>query len=325
MKNRTLYIAVIIALVTLGSCQKEEVYTGPCNVKIRAYLQDEVSVTRDYSDIAETDTFEAELFISNGTVVNSTTLTKDEGSTAPSANIRLEAGDYWFYGYAPKGEGATFTMNSSEMTVPNIPGLGDKDYLIIRTDDTLTIEQEQKFATVYLKMDHMLAKITPYFYLDETYAEMRSIRIKKVEFMIDGASTYTATATYDVSKVPFSYTLQYQSDGTSTNLQAVAYDNESPTENLTTTKGAQSYGECYLCPNQPIAGLNMTVTYDVYDTEGQLVRPGAEATNKMQIKVSGITLAKLDAGKNYQLNIRIVPTYLYVLSDNDEESVLIIP
>ena len=31
---------------------------------------------------------------------------------------------------------------------------------------------------------------------------------------------------------------------------------------------------------------------------------------------------QLDAGKNYILNIRIVPTYLYVLSDNDEESVL---
>lgn len=319
MKNRTLYIAVIIALVTLGSCQKEEVYTGPCNVKIRAYLQDEVSVTRDYSDIAVTDAFEAELFISNGTVVNSTTLTKDEGSAFPSANIRLEAGDYWFYGYAPKGEEATFTIGTNQMIVPNIPGLGSEDYLIIRTDDKLTIEQEQKSATVNLKMDHLMAKVTPYFYVDSAYANLRTIKIKKVEFMIDGASTYTATATYDVSNVPFSYTLQYQSDGTSTDLQAVAYDNATPTENLTTTKGAQSYGGCYLCPNQSVGNLRMRVTYDVYDTKGEPTRENVTAENSI-LKLKNESIA---AGNNYKLHIKIVPSYLYILSDNDEESLII--
>ena len=67
----------------------------------------------------------------------------------------------------------------------------------------------------------------------------------------------------------------------------------------------------------------MTVKYDVYDKKQQLVRQDATATNKVVVKVRGTTKTKLEAGKNYKLKIQIIPTYLYVLSDNDESSLVI--
>ena len=64
----------------------------------------------------------------------------------------------------------------------------------------------------------------------------------------------------------------------------------------------------------------MSVTYDVYDKKGALTRENVMAENSiLKLKKESIT-----AGTNYKLNIQVVPTYLYILSDNDEESVLII-
>ena len=330
MKNRY-YITIIIALLALVSCQKEESYTGPCDVRFRAYLQDEVTVSRAYTamptDYAD---FTAGLFVSvaDGSIAPiSTTMTKQ--GEALTAALRLEEGEYYIYGYLPQADGAALTFdaadNKATMTIPNIAGLSTTDALVIRKGEKLTITTDDKTKIAPLLMDHLMAKVTPSFYIDSEYAKMRSIRIKKVEFSIDGAMTYTANVTFDNAASPISWSSSW-TPGTTSDMKVVTYQNDEPTEadTLTCTKGEQTYGECYLCPAQSVENLQMTVTYDVYDTEGQLVRLDAEATNKMKIKVDGNTLAKLEAGKNYPLNIRIVPTYLYVLSDNDEESVLTI-
>lgn len=330
MKNRY-YIFIALLTLLFLSCQKEELYTGPCDVKIKAYLQDEVTVSRGYTDMPENYAdFTAELFVSvaNGSIDPiKTTMTKQ--GEALTANLRLEQGDYYIYGYLPKTEGAALTFNTTantaSMTIPNIAGLGNTDALVIRKGEILTIAANETTKNATLLMDHLMAKITPRFYIDSEYAKMRSIRIKKVEFAIDDATTYTANVTFNNTALPtISWSSSWTPGATTSKMEVVAYQNDKPTTNLTSTKGEQTYGECYLCPAQSVANLKMTVIYDVYDTKGQLVRPDAEATNKMQIKVSGNTLANLEAGKNYQLNIRIVPTYLYVLSDNDEP-VLIIP
>lgn len=323
MKNRYYIFITLLTLMCMSSCQKEELYTGPCDVRVRLMAQEEVNVTRAYKPISSaTPAFEAELFVTNGTLANSTTMTWD-GSTT-TTNLKLEEGDYYMYGYLPKRDGATFDKDTRVMSIPQIAGLGTTDIMVLRKGTVLSIEKDDKNVEATLLMDHRMAKVTPRFYIDSEYAKIRSIRIKKVEFSMDGASSYTAQVKYDNSTSPISYTLAWTPEATG-NLTALAYENESPTENLQVGKAnALACGECYVCPEQAVTDLQMTVTYDVYDTKGQLVRPDDEATNKMKIKVSGITLAKLEAGKNYILNIRIVPTYLYVLSDNDEESVLTI-
>ena len=66
----------------------------------------------------------------------------------------------------------------------------------------------------------------------------------------------------------------------------------------------------------------MTVTYDVYDKAGTLVRENQTVTNS-SIKLIGAGI--LERAKEYTLNVNIVPTYLYSLSDTDKESVMLVP
>jgi hypothetical protein len=78
-------------------------------------------------------------------------------------------------------------------------------------------------------------------------------------------------------------------------------------------------GGSYFCPSQQTTNLSMTVTYNVYDTAGELTRANARAENSI------LRLGRtLEAGKNYNLYIKVVPSYLYVLSDNDMESSFVI-
>ena len=319
MKNRY-YITIIIALLALVSCQKEELYTGPCDVRFRAYLQDEVAVTRaTYTNITASDVpvpaFIAELFVTNGEVVSRSSLTWN-GSTATSS-LRLEEGDYTIYGYAPKAEGAAFVLETKAMTATAIPGLSDKDAMVIRPQ-SLKIGQDDKEKHVALQLDHLMAKVTPRFYLNSTYAKLRKIKIKKVELWIEGgADTHTATVTYTNDNAN-PYSIAWSKGEPIAQQKFEVYNVAEPTW-LTTTKGDQEYGYCYFCPNQSTANLKMRVIYDVYDTKDQLLRPDAEAVNS----IKKLNSQRIVPGTDYKLNIQIVPTYLYVLSDNDEESLVI--
>ena len=48
MKVRNIYITICVVLMTLASCHKEEVFYGPRNVQVRAYMQQHVQQTRAY-------------------------------------------------------------------------------------------------------------------------------------------------------------------------------------------------------------------------------------------------------------------------------------
>ena len=320
MKNRY-YITIIIALLALVSCQKEELYTGPCNVRFKAYVQDEVSVTRatTYTDISSTNTpdFTAGLFVWSGQTVSKSTLTWN--GTNATSNLGLEQGDYTIYGYAPRHDEATFDPTTQKMTVPGISGLSYEDAIVILPKE-LKIKQDDRSKDVTLQLHHMMAKITPRFYLNSTYADLRTIKIKKVQFWIEGgADTHTATVTY-TGDADNPYNIAWSKGESIAQQDFVVYSvEESKAIELTTTKGDQEYGSCYLCPNQSTADLKMRVIYDVYDTEGQLLRPNAEAVNS----IKKLNSQRIVPGTDYKLNIQIVPTYLYVLSDNDEESLVI--
>ncbi|MBQ2970424.1 MAG: hypothetical protein IJE15_08580 [Bacteroidaceae bacterium] len=316
MKNRY-YITIIIALLTLTSCQKEEPYDGPCNVTFNAYMQEAVSVTRSgrYTEIpAGHPVFTAGLIVSANTLSNISAMTYN--GTNLSLSLRLEEGDYWVYGYMPWRDNATLdrTGDKATMTIPALPAISSMEAMVIKPQLLQVGKADEQ--TVALKMDHLTAKIVPCFYLDGTYATMRTIKIKKVEFLLADATTHTATITYD-NTVP-SYTVAFTDDATPGDTVAVAYPTATY-DTLTTTKYEQLYGACYVCPNQSLTNLKVRVTYDVMDKQGEVTRPDAVVENKIKRFATPLT-----AGTEYRLAIRIVPTYLYALSDNDEESVLII-
>lgn len=321
MKAKSIYIAISIALLTISfvSCNEETLYDGPCKVRFVAEVQDEVNVTRaaeGYTALPYSADFSAGLYVSYGATAQPYTMSWDDKSKL-SANLWLETGNYGFYGYAPQTDGALFDNSTKKLSIPYIPGLSNTDLMVINPRSA-TVTSEDLLSgkkTVSLQMDHLMAKITPCFYLNETYAAMRDIKITKVEFSLSVAATYTANVDYDAS----SYTTTWE-PGATTNTSVTAFSNTDGTNNLPTAKtNALAVGHCYIVPTQSTATLKMKVTYDVYDKKGVKTRTG-EAENSIK-KLP----ASLEAGKNYLLNIQIIPTYLYVLSDNDESSVLVIP
>lgn len=318
MKVKNIYISICLALLTLASCQQEDLYTGPCDVRFKAYLQDEVAVTRATYTAIDNNVpdFTAGLFVSSGNLLHNATLTWKDGNATSS--LRLEQGTYTVYGYAPLHEEATFVLGTKVMTVPGIPGMSDKDAMVIRTAG-LQVEQDDKVREVSLQLDHLMAKVTPRFYLNNTYAALRQIKIKKVTLWIEGgADQHTATVTYTNDNAN-PYRIAWSEGEPIEQEEFVVYNVAKPTEWLTTTKGGQEHGSCYLCPNQSTAKLKMRVIYDVYDKAGELLRPDAKAENTIK-KLNGQSIVP---GTDYKLNIQIVPTYLYILSDNDEESLVI--
>ena len=314
-------IIVLLAALSLVACRMEEPDAGPCEVRLQLSAQDEVMVTRatDNSTLDAFDAFDADLFISNGNIVNGTTLSWN-GSALSTNALHLEAGSYWFYGLMPKTDGASFNLANKTLSATGIPGLSTDNAMLIRIDEeehtnqTLDIAQDQKSATPSLKMDHLMAKVTPHFYINAEYNKVRTIKVKKVEFSIDNASKYTASINYTNPVEPVvSWT-----PASTENLSLTAFENTSDAPALTTDK--QAIGQFFLCPAQSVEHLKMRVTYDVYDKKGALTRENVMAENSiLKLKNESIT-----AGTNYKLNIQVVPTYLYILSDNDEESVLII-
>lgn len=320
--------------MTFVSCNEETLYDGPCKVRFVAEVQDEVNVTRatdEYPSFTPSAGFNAKLFVSYETTTGTPTApgyTISWNGSALSTSLALETGDYKFYGYAPvsQQDGASFNINNSnkKLTIPNVSGLSSTDLLVIKPCSAKVESTDiGKNKTVSLQMDHLMAKITPYFYINSEYNKLRDIHIKSVTFSLDDdAKTFTASVVYNDNNL--SYQTSWKgSENLNANTIEFYKDNNNEATFLSTTS-SNAYGQCYIVPGQDISNLKMTVKYDVYDKKMQKVRSGEEAENTVKIKVRGTTLNNLDAGNNYKLNIQIIPTYLYVLSDNDESSVLVI-
>ena len=331
MKNRY-YILIALLTMTFASCNEDTLYDGPCKVRFVAEVQDEVSVTRateGYTSFTPSSDFNAGLYVSYGATAQPYTMSWDDNSKL-SANLWLETGNYGFYGYAPQQDGTSFDNTNKILTIPNIPGLSEKDMLVIKPcSATVTSDDiSNGKKTISLQMDHLMAKITPYFYINSEYNKLRDIHIKNVTFSLDVeyAKTFEANVSYTTSPYLTEWSNETANQTQSVDLYTAP---SNPISFLTTSSSStvpQPYGQCYIVPSQKgqdITNLKMTVTYDVYDKQPQLVRKDETATNKVVVKVRGTTKTKLEAGKNYNLNIQIIPTYLYVLSDNDESSLVI--
>lgn len=331
MKGRNIYIAVIMALLALVSCQEDELYTGPCEVKVRLYGKEHVEVTRSgmYVPLSESSSpsLQAGLYVTMGEQVACFPMAWS--GTAFGGNVFLEKGDYTFYSCIPLREGKTTFSNGTDdsFVLTEIPGLGTDDIMISNAAVAKTIDNETDI-TLPMKMDHILACVSPQFYLHDVYAALRSIEIVAVEFAIfDGESIsipyYKAMATYSGVN-EFGIAWNNETMTASTQWVKVYEASNSPKLNTETiTKGnALGLGNCYVSPIQSTEKLKMRVTYNVYDKTGVLVRENVQAVNSIK-KLAGLSQENtLAPGYNYKLYVKIVPSYLYVLSDNDEVFVI---
>ena len=66
-----------------------------------------------------------------------------------------------------------------------------------------------------------------------------------------------------------------------------------------------------------VTSFVLTSVYDVYDKQGNLVRKECTAQNKLEISTLFDGQDATKPGWRYNVEMTIVPTYLYVLSEPD--------
>ena len=313
MKNRY-YIIIALLTLVVTSCHREELNGGLHEVRFRLFAKEHISVSRGYKLLGtqEGDTtlanFTAGLFITTGDNCFHSTMTWN-GNTM-SAGTGIESGDYSFYSYIPYDKEASFADNT--LTLNNIHAIGGMDIMVANSVVTKEVTSN---VSIPLYMDHLMARVSPYIYVHGKYAAMRTIKIKKVEMVMRHDTLYTAEVDVDDND---DYSVAWTKGEAAMETTVTTYESETP-DTLSINRGEQEYGCCYLCPAKWTGDLCMRVTYDVYDTEDCLTRKDAVVENQIKRLPDWLT-----AGTNYRLHIKIVPTYLYALSDNDNGTEILI-
>nr|MBQ5604810.1 fimbrillin family protein [Bacteroidales bacterium] len=320
-------VGMLVLACLFSSCRFQTPDDGMAELKIRAYIQQEKTLLRaagDYVKIDEANQapFNAALIISSSDgSISSTAPMSWDGSTL-STNVRMEQGLYYFFGYMPWNDNASFNVSEHKLNIPDIPALGLSNAMLIKACKK-NIESGNN--DIPLEMDHLMAKVTPYFYIDPEYNDFRDIKIKKVTLNIPQSSGkwHHAEVIYNVDVTPSEYNTTWTKGAAKAFTVSRSVASASEALLLPENKNdAVSLGEFYICPQQNIDELSMTVTYDVYDEKGHITRADATATNAILQNVSGSN--HLERANHYKLYILVIPSYLYVLSDYDEDEVLVI-
>ena len=264
--------------------------------------------------------------------------------TTPYAEKRLRYASKWFaffetlpqknytvYGYIPKTEGmssglsnvtsdvATQTINGATLTISGIKPVTTDDICIITgVKETNTGLMEGQFSWymanandnfyMYLLLDHIYASVNFSMIIDAEYAQLRTIKLKKMTL---STNTESVKATIKLThNAEGESPIANESDVTYTptegsceveifnDAEGIALDTETPLV----------FNTCF-APNLS-NNLTMVTTYDVYDRKGNLIRKNCTATNK----VPNLEAAR---AQQVQLNLTVNPTYLNVLSDPD--------
>lgn len=238
---------------------------------------------------------------------------------------------YSLYGFAPAeaiGSSLTVGAENTTLTLTSLPAVNAKDVCFIvglqRTENQDTpkgswddYEGNFSFTTgstaetknlLYLLMDHVYASVCFTMAIDEEYAALRSIKIKKMELLsTQNTTTATITLTPNNTGADPVQSVTYSS-ATGSSCSATFFESKVGDE-LTTfdTDKAKEYTCCFL-PGLSNA-LTLVTTYDVYDRKG----------NKIDERTASNKLPALTAlrGDRVTINLTVAPTYLGVLSDPD--------
>lgn len=171
---------------------------------------------------------------------------------------------------------------------------------------------------VFLALDHLFAKATMSFKVDNDYNSIRTIKLKEATIStIHGQ--YTGQYTYSFADREFNLVNngEYAQDSLVTIdlIEAAQRDTAFHLDNNQMVVLDNNYKElgwfCFL-PRNDLPALDLTVKYNVYDKNGKLIREDQEVTNSNLIKISNP-----QKGNNYNVKVNIAPSYLYQLSDED--------
>ncbi len=262
----------------------------------------------------------------------------------------VNAGDYYLYGFIPSvsatiapnttySEGAVLTMQAPTVSSNDVSVVvGAKEgtrgiYDPTTTAQTVTGLQTGKYLThvyaagdannknyIFLLFDHLFPALRISMQVYGTYNDLRTIYVKEVRMKAfdsngnaikknmevtvkmkatdDGSSPITDIVYSTVTTGPDSDVQLYKADGQGMEL---------------TTSASNFFGS--FAPTN-IDKIALVTRYDVYDKKGNLIREDCIAENRIEVTTlsSGVAIKRNNI---YTINLRVIPTYLYVLSEPD--------
>ena len=260
-------------------------------------------------------------------------------------------GDYQLYGYvpysavpsdkasiAPYGSyaaGATLTLAglNSVMNQDVCVVVGAKDGNKV-AENSYTFDEGRPLKTgdfdceikpgtenyLFLLFDHIYSALRFRFRVDTKYAELRTIKLTRLDlmaysdddFLLPMPKNMRATVTLQKTSgtSPLVGDIVFTSDGGGDMEKVLIFSGE---EDLPSAEGQYTSHLGFV----PKAGryYELYSTYDVYDRQGNTVRKSCVAVNKIDIRSR--FNQDLKRGYMYTLNLTVMPTYLYVLSEPD--------
>lgn len=266
------------------------------------------------------------------------------------------ADTYYLYGYYPHTSNISSSIapgaeskysNGAVMSINNLPTVTTNDFCVVvgakngkddyNADPAVSYEVEnlangdfeyRAEATgegggsnyVFLLFDHLYSALQIRFKVDAEYSTLRTIKLKSLQLQ-----TYTESG---VNKKRCNATVTLEK---TTGLANVVFagrgEDESPTtfyepdEPVTLTTSYSDYKCCFM--PQGVTKLALISTYDIYDNNPSEGHPEGNLIRKNQTARNEIDMSKLETrltaqkGTRYTINLTILPTYLYMMSDDD--------
>ena len=263
-----------------------------------------------------------------------------------------QAGSYYLYGFmsnggnldnltpATEGYNAGATLNMTGLptatshdicvivgvkkgvkisTDPDVYGLSAEDPIQVGQFG-YTIDAGQNH--VFLLCDHLYAALRLRIKVDETYHALRHIKLKKVwvkDCKNGDAAPFTSKTNVEISLLSNTTTPIQSTTFTNDDSNSVVDMEQSPLYNNADGLALSTdYSEVqgFMAPIG-MTEFTLVSQYDVYDTNGNLIRPDQKAENKIKISDLFIATTSLLRGTRYTLHLTVNPTYLYVLSEPD--------
>jgi len=176
---------------------------------------------------------------------------------------------------------------------------------------------------LYLLFDHLGSALTIGIKVDGDYNTLRTIKLKQLTLqtatesglMTEKADVVVTLNGNDTGTNPIT-TLTYTPTGAVPEVGkggTPVYQSDNGKE-LTTSY--QSFLSHFL-PIDDVTKVVVTCTYDVYDKKENLLHKGCKATNTIRLSDIIPYFPGVQRGWKYGINMTVVPTYLYVLSDPD--------
>ena len=275
------------------------------------------------------------------------------GSTwAPTNYIQVPGpGPYYLYGvYTPNAATCAITPSTdyatgAVLTISDLPALvkdGEDPCVVVGvqgvTDPNTTWNvTEGSFGytgvklnnkdNVHLLLDHLYASLSFSFTIDDEYAKLRTIKLKKLEIA-------TPTTTYDKVKLTVTVTgnstgsspitsVTTEKEGSASATSVVLFDKTENSDEhyiLTTSMPSEPLSSAcfavFSSSEDKINSLKLKSTYDVYDRKGNKIVEDRESVNALDVNaLFGSTTP--DRGIRQPVILKVNPTYLYILSDPD--------